>query len=286
MAGIVKNLGGGVVVFKDVINVPIAEIVELIDKLSDAALKEQYEYVYDHEGNPVHAVNKSGFIYEIDEISKTPIRVQGLNHWFFRECEDTIYKCLLEYVEMFPAVLQCLWWKSEGHALKYPTGAKLGFHCDNDVNYRFGQLPPFEHATRNVISALLYINDNCDESDCDEYSFTGGEMVLPYFDITIKPKSGTILFMPANYLGAHEIMEITSGSRYSYLSWFAQGSPQQDKGVSPQEPDSSNNRSIGGQWWMPTIVEDYGNYLMNKYGDEGKIPLGATPFKSRKDDHK
>ena len=37
---------------------------------------------------------------------------------------------------------------------------------------------------------------------------------------------------------------------------------------------------------MPTIVEDYGKYLMDKYGDEGKIPLGATPFKSRKDDHK
>jgi hypothetical protein len=179
-----------------------------------------------------------------------------------------------------------LWWKSEGHALKYPTGSKLGFHCDNDVNYRYGKLPPFEHATRNVISALVYINSNCDNSECDEYSFTGGEMVIPYFDITIKPKSGAVLFMPANYLGAHEIMEITSGSRYSYLSWFAQGSPQQEKGISPQEPNTSNDRPIGGQWWMSTLVEDYGKHLMEKYGDEGKIPLGATPFKSRKDDHK
>lgn len=280
------NLGGGVVIFENAISVPVAEIAKIIDALSDEAVKQQYEYVYDSDGKPIHAVNKSGFIYELDAIAKTPIRVQNLNHKFFNECENLIYKCLLEYIEIFPAVLQCLWWKSEGHALKYPTGSKLGFHCDNDVNYRYGQLPPFEHATRNVISALVYINDNCDESDCNEYSFTGGEMVLPYFDITIKPKSGTILFMPANYLGAHEIMEITSGSRYSYLSWFAQGSPQQDKGVSPQEPDASATRAIGGQWWMPTIVEDYDKYLMDKYGDEGKIPLGATPFKSRKDDHK
>jgi hypothetical protein len=280
------NLGGGVVIFENAISVPVAEIAKIIDSLSDEAVKQQYEYVYDSDGKPIHAVNKSGFIYELDAIAKTPIRVQNLNHKFFNECENLIYKCLLEYIEIFPAVLQCLWWKSEGHALKYPTGSKLGFHCDNDVNYRYGQLPPFEHATRNVISALVYINDNCDESDCDEYSFTGGEMVLPYFDITIKPKSGTILFMPANYLGAHEIMEITSGSRYSYLSWFAQGSPQHDKGVSPQEPDASATRAIGGQWWMPTIVEDYGKYLIDKYGDEGKIPLGATPFKSRKDDHK
>jgi hypothetical protein len=280
------NLGGGVVIFENAISVPVAEISKIIDALSDEAVKQQYEYVHDSGGKPIHAINKSGFIYELDAIAKTPIRVQNLNHKFFNECEDSIYKYLLEYIEIFPAVLQCLWWKSEGHALKYPTGSKLGFHCDNDVNYRHGQLPPFEHATRNVISALVYINDNCDESDCDEYSFTGGEMVLPYFDITIKPKSGTILFMPANYLGAHEIMEITSGSRYSYLSWFAQGSSQESKGISPQEPSGLTDRPIGGQWWMPTIVEDYGKYLMDKYGDEGKIPLGSTPFKSRKDDHK
>lgn len=286
MSGIMKNLGGGVVIFKNVINVPQKEIISLLDELSEKSLREQYEYKYDTNGNLLHAVNKSGFIYEIESIAKNPIRVQELNHKFFNECEEAIYKCLLEYIEIFPAVLQCLWWKSEGHALKYPTGSSLGFHCDNDVNYKYGQLPPFEHATRNVISALIYINDNCDDSDCDDFSFTGGEMVIPYFDITIKPKSGTVLFMPANYLGAHEIMEITSGSRYSYLSWFAQGSPQQEKGVSPQYPESSNDRPIGGQWWMPTLIADYEKHLMDKYGDEGRIPPGATPFKSRKNDHK
>jgi len=282
----VKNLGGGVVVFENAIDVPQKEIISIMDELSEKSLSEQYEYKYDNDGNLLHAVNKSGFIYEIESIAKNPIRVQELNHKFFYECEETIYSCLLEYIEIFPAVLQCLWWKSEGHALKYPTGSKLGFHCDNDVNYRYGQLPPFEHATRNVISALVYINNNCDDSDCDEFSFTGGEMVIPYFDITIKPKSGTVIFMPANYLGAHEIMEITSGSRYSYLSWFAQGSPQQEKGVSPQYPNGSDDRPIGGQWWMPTLIADYEKHLMDKYGDEGRIPPGATPFKSRKNDHK
>jgi hypothetical protein len=286
MAADIKNLGGGVVVFEDAISVPIAEIVEVIDRLSDDAIKEQYEYVYDTNGEPIHAINKSGFIYQLDSIAKSPTRIQNLTDPFFWQCENAIYKCLLQYIELFPAVLQCLWWKSEGHVLKYPTGSSLGFHCDNDVNYRYGQLPPFEHATRNVISALVYINNNCDDSDCDQFSFTGGEMIIPYFDITIKPKSGTVIFMPANYLGAHEIMEITSGSRYSYLSWFAQGSPQQEKGVSPQYLESSDDRPIGGQWWMPTLIADYDKHLMDKYGDEGRIPPGATPFKSRKNDHK
>ncbi len=280
------NLGGGVVLFENAISVPQKEIIETIDSIADKSLKEQYEYVTDENGRITHAVNKSGFIYELEQISKTPIRVQNLTHAFFKECEKVIYNCLLRYVEIFPASLQCLWWKSEGHVLKYPTGSKLGFHCDNDVNYKYGQLPPFEHATRNVISALVYINNNCDDGNCDEFSFTGGEMEIPYFGITVRPRSGTVLFMPANYLGAHEIMEVTSGSRYSYLSWFAQGSPNAEKGISPQEPADLENRQVGGQWWLPNIVEDYSDYLMAKYGDEGKIPNGAAPFKSRKDDHK
>lgn len=286
MSSNIKNLGGGVVAFDNAIDVPAAEIIREIDKHADDAISEQYEFAYNENGQVLHAVNKSGFIYELDQISKTPIRVQKLEHPFFRQCEDAIYECLLQYVEIFPAVLQCLWWKSEGHVLKYPAGAKLGFHCDNDVNYRYGQMPPFEHATRNVISALVYLNSNCDDGDCDEYSFTGGAMDIPYFGITVKPRMGTILFMPANYLGAHEISEVTSGSRYSYLSWFAQGSPNQERGISPQEPGSTDGRPVGGQWWLPTIVEDYEQYLMAKYGDEGKIPMGAAQFKSRKDDHK
>ncbi len=282
----ITNLGGGIVAFNDAISVPTLEILPFIDLMSQQALNEQYEYVYDNFGKPMHAINRSGFIYELADINKNPIRIQNLRHPFFKTCEDTIYECLMQYVEIFPAALQCLWWKSEGHVLKYPTGARLGFHCDNDVNYRYGQLPPFEHATRNVISALVYLNSNCDDGDCDEYSFTGGEMKIPYFDITVKPKMGTVLFMPANYLGAHEIMEVTSGSRYSYLSWFAQGSPNEEKGISPQHPTSDSDRAVGGQWWLPNLITDYENYLMSKYGDEGKIPTGAFQFKSRKDDHK
>jgi hypothetical protein len=282
----IQNLGGGTVLFKNAIPVPQKRIITLIDELSEESLNRQYEYVEDENGKIVHAINKSGFIYQLDSIAKNPIRIQNLIDPFFWECENVIYKCLLEYIELFPAVLQCLWWKSEGHVLKYQTGSSLGFHCDNDVNYRYGQMPPFEHATRNVVSALVYINSNCDDSDCDEYSFTGGCMEIPYSGITIKPKSGDVLLMPANYLGAHEIMQVTSGSRYSYLSWFAQGSPDIQKGISPEYPTTYEDRELGGQWWMTSIIEDYDNYLMEKYGDEGKIPKGAMPFKSRQSDHK
>lgn len=91
MAFDVKNLGGGVVVFENAIDVPQREIISLMDELSEKSLSEQYEYKYDNDGNLLHAVNKSGFIYEIESIAKNPIRVQELNHKFFHKCEETIY---------------------------------------------------------------------------------------------------------------------------------------------------------------------------------------------------
>jgi hypothetical protein len=280
------NLGGGVVVFENAIDVPQKEIINLIDELSEKSLSEQYEYVKNESGEIIHAINKSGFIFELESISKTPIRIQNLDHPFFWECEDVIYSCLLQYIELFPWVLQCLWWRTEGHALKYPTGSTLGLHCDNDVNYRYGKFPPVENATRAVITVLVYINDSCDEGDCSDTSFSGGEMVVPHAGVTVKPKSGNIVFMPSNYLGAHEILEVTSGCRYTYLTLFSQGSEQIDRGISPMDPDLYTDRPVGGQWWMKNIISDYDDYLMKKYGDEGKIPNEVMPFKSRKNDHK
>jgi hypothetical protein len=286
MAFDVKNLGGGVVVFENAIDVPQKEIISLIDELSEKSLSEQYEYVKNESGEIVHAINRSGFIFELESIAKTPIRIQNLNHPFFWKCEEAVYKCLLQYIELFPGILQCLWWRTEGHALKYPTGAKLGLHCDNDVNYRYGQFPPVENATRAVITVLVYLNDNCEDGDCSEMSFSGGEMVIPHVGVTIKPKAGSIVFMPSNYLGAHEILEVTSGCRYTYLCLFSQGSAQDDRGITPMDPDLYTDRPVGGQWWMKNIVGDYDKYLMDKYGDEGKIPNEVMPFKSRKNDHK
>lgn len=289
MSSMIKNLGGGVVVFENAIDVPQREIIELLDSLSEKSLSENYEYVKNQNGEIIHAKNKSGFIYELESISKTPVRIQNLNHDFFWKCEKTIYSCLLQYIELFPSVLQCLWWRTEGHALKYPTGSHLGLHCDNDVNYRYWQFPPVENATRAVLTALIYINNSCNEGGCDENSFSGGEMVIPHAGVTIKPKSGDIVFMPSNYMGAHEILEVTSGCRYTYLTLFSQGSGQDDKGITPMDPDlyiEKTDRPIGGQWWMKNIISDYDEYLMKKYGDEGKIPIKAMPFKSRKDDHK
>lgn len=279
-----EHLGGGTVVFKNAISVPQDVLIPYLEERKEIARRNMFTYVKDENGNDIHVINQGGFIYDLDDINKTPVRMMDLDLPFFRQCEDALYQALIRYIELFPAVLQCLWWRSEGHILAYDKGAKLGFHSDNDVNYRYGAEPQMQHATRNVLSALIYFNDCVDEGEEEtEYSFSGGHMSVPYFDVDIKPKTGMICMMPANYIGAHEIFEVTRGTRYSYLGWFAQGSPDPDRGVNPVI--EKDNSTTGGQVWLKTIIEDYEQYIKDKYG-ESNIPEGLMLSASRKIDHK
>lgn len=278
-----EHLGGGTVIFKNAINVPQDILIPYLEERKEIARRNMFTYIKDETGKDIHVINQGGFIYDLDDVMKTPVRMMDLDLPFFRECENALYEALIRYIEMFPAVLQCLWWRSEGHILAYDRGAKLGFHSDNDVNYRYGAEPQLQHATRNVLSALIYFNDCVDQGEEVPYSFSGGHMSIPYFDIDLKPQTGMICMMPANYLGAHEIFEVTRGTRYSYLGWFAQGSPDPERGVNPVvEKDDSKT---GGQVWLKTVIEDYENYIKNKYG-ESNIPEGLMLSASRKIDHK
>lgn len=278
-----EHLGGGTVIFRNAISVPQNILIPYLEERKEIARRNMFTYVKDENGKETHVINQGGFIYDLDDVMKTPVRMMDLDLPFFRECESALYEALISYIELFPAVLQCLWWRSEGHILAYDKGAKLGFHSDNDVNYRYGAEPQLQHATRNVLSALIYFNDCVDEEDEIPYSFSGGHMSIPYFDIDVKPQTGMICMMPANYLGAHEIFEVTRGTRYSYLGWFAQGSADPDRGVNPViEKDDSKT---GGQVWLKTVIEDYENHIKKKYG-ESNIPEGLMLSASRKIDHK
>ena len=252
-------LGGGTVIFHNAIEIPQETLLPYLKARQERWLKENFTIVYDDNENELHAVNNGGFIYSIENMRRSPIRIQGLDLDFFNQCEMAIYNAVMHYVELYPAILQQLWWRSGGHVLCYNRGAGLGFHADNDVNYRFGFFPQYEHATRNVLTALIYFNDCIDNGPHTEWSFAGGHMRIPYFDIDITPKAGSIVLMPANYLGAHVIDMITHGTRYSYLGWYAQGSANEEKGIKPEMGGESF--SPGSQWWLNTLMDDYGSFI-------------------------
>ena len=61
-----------------------------------------------------------------------------------------------------------------------------------------------------VLSSVLYLNDN----------FEGGELYFPRFDVTYKPKAGSLLLFPSNYPYEHGSKPVTQGKKYCVLAWY------------------------------------------------------------------
>jgi hypothetical protein len=59
-----------------------------------------------------------------------------------------------------------------------------------------------------VFGVAIYINDD----------FTGGELVYPELSLTVKPKPRSMVIHKAKY--SHEVLPVTSGSRYSITTFI------------------------------------------------------------------
>lgn len=66
--------------------------------------------------------------------------------------------------------------------------------------------------TRNMrtISCSICLNDN----------YEGGEFAFFDRKIVKKPKKGSALLFPSNFLYPHEVMPVTKGTRYSIITWL------------------------------------------------------------------
>jgi hypothetical protein len=64
---------------------------------------------------------------------------------------------------------------------------------------------------RREFSALIYLN-NVDD---------GGETVFTNFNVSISPKSGTLVMFPANYAYMHEASTPKSNDKYSISIWYS-----------------------------------------------------------------
>ena len=52
-------------------------------------------------------------------------------------------------------------------------------------------------------------------------SYTGGEIVFPRFNLTIKPEADAMIMFPSTYVYNHSVLPVTEGTRYSVVSWLA-----------------------------------------------------------------
>lgn len=260
-----KHLGMGIVHFPNAININQDLIIPFLSSLRKDALEKDFTIIHDENEVPIYAINRSGHRYSLEDISSSCNHIMDFSNSekiykdFFVACEQAMYQCLLNYIELYPMLLPCLWWKTKGHIVAYGVGSSFGLHCDNDINYQPGAVPDQQLAIRNVVGCLIYINSN---SKDDKYGYSGGEISFPYAETTYSPRSGDILIFPSNYLGAHEVFPVTSGERYAYVGYFAQGSSDPERGINIANDTGQIDSS---QVWMPELFKDYTDHIEKKY---------------------
>lgn len=93
--------------------------------------------------------------------------------------------------------------EDEGFAInKYGRGAEYRGHVD--------------HAPSNnrIFSMVAFLNDD----------FEGGELVFPLFDVSVKPKSGSVILFPSNFPYFHFANSVgkehNTETKYSLVTWF------------------------------------------------------------------
>lgn len=271
---VIEDLGNGIVVFRKATDVS-QDILEHIDLRAKQASTDRWSYVVDEEDGTKYGVNEDGFRYRQEDIPGVPVRILApvnketpeFVYDYFTKLEDTIYKCLLYYIDMFPLVIGSLWWKTRGHILRYDDEGKLGWHQDNDTNYKVTggtrYMPRGQVALRQTAGALVYFNDSVEKSELDGTNFSGGHLLFYHLGIDYAPKAGDIIFFPTNYTCAHSVSTMDGGTRYAYLTFFGQGGSDESVGIVINDAEKSE------EWcppvWFENIFDDYENYCRSDY---------------------
>jgi hypothetical protein len=283
-------LGPGIVVFRGVVDFDQEKVFDYIDGRAEDAHRDRWSYVVGEDGEK-YGVNEDGFRYRIEDIPSTPVRLlrpvdqntpEEISS-FFKEVEDTIYKCLIKYIDFYPLLLGCIWWKNRGHILRYVDQGVLGSHCDNDTNYKVTNgtryMPRGQAAARQTCGALVYFNDCVDQdSEMGKNDFVGGHLRFFHLGVEYKPKRGDIIMFPTNYIASHNVTNMTAGKRYTYLSFFGQGSPDPNVNINIVEPENSFDWCPGV--WLNNIYDDYEKFCRSEFslysGDQ--VELGINPI--------
>ena len=71
-----KHLGGGVVLFEKIIDIP-SHIIPELSEMVDIAFNTMYDFVYDKNGEVEYGVNLSGHTVYKEDLHSDPIRITG-----------------------------------------------------------------------------------------------------------------------------------------------------------------------------------------------------------------
>lgn len=268
------DLGSGLVVFHNAFSVE-KHALDYIDRRAYEIGKDRWSYTTGEDGVE-YGINEDGFRYRLEDVPNAPTRILAPVVYetpkdivdYFVALEDSIYKCLIKYIDMFPLVVGSLWWKTRGHVLRYDSGGVLGWHQDNDTNYKVTggvrYMPRGMVAARQTAGALAYFNDSVEtQEELNEENFSGGHLKFPHANVEYIPKKGDIIFFPTNYIAAHGVTKMNGGTRYAYLTFFGQGGNDESAHINIVE--SSESREWCPPVWFDSIYDDYEMYCKSEY---------------------
>lgn len=86
---------------------------------------------------------------------------------------------------------------------RYNVDTRMKEHCDHIHSMFDGQRKGIP-----VLSILGSLNDD----------YRGGDLIF-WQNKKIKLKAGSIMIFPSNFMYPHKVVEVTKGTRYSYVSW-------------------------------------------------------------------
>lgn len=125
-------------------------------------------------------------------IEKNPV----LRSHIDQEIHIATQKILRKYKGKFPAVIVDI--DTGYELLRYETGQFYTEHTDS-----FIQMP-------RALSCSISLNDD----------YEGGEFAFFGREVKYRVPKGSAILFPSNFTYPHEIMPVTSGTRYSIVTWF------------------------------------------------------------------
>ena len=143
--------------------------------------------------------------------------------------EDKVFPMLKEYYNVRGSFKRSERW----NCLGYKVGDFFKVHCDSFIRAALAPSPKtpiypgqlwYANNPHRKFTTLLYLNDHSSKEVAPPGQYTGGELHMPRIlkdgvPVKFKPKAGTLLAFPSNFIFMHEVKPITSGYRFSSVTW-------------------------------------------------------------------
>ena len=174
---------------------------------------------------------------------------------FVAKLDEVYLECIFEYAMTYPCLVNDLQWREAHRLLCYVPRSSMSPHSDNTPGVTRGGMNSMVDpvASTRLVVCLTFLNDCVEEGDPGPYEYAGGEVYLPYVDVTYSPKKGATLMYPANFLYAHGVLPVLEGNRIANLTVFNQG----DFTKLPVLPEDPPRRPwLGGNMFIEFQTDD------------------------------